>query len=117
MTMKRFVLGTAALALALTGCSGPGSESGASTDSGEPAAVQSSSPEELLADLDLADEDATGVIDHLDRLPVEERPTDLMASVQPDELVLTDGQQEATMALPEGSSYVSIAPFGYETHD
>ena len=75
------------------------------------------SAEELLADLDLADEDATGVIDHLDRLPVDERPTNLMASVQPDELVLTDGQQEATMALPEGSSYVSIAPFVNETHD
>ena len=75
------------------------------------------SAEELLADLDLADEDVAVVIDHLDRLPVDERPTELMASVQPDELVLTDGQQEATMALPEGKSYVSIAPFVDETHD
>ena len=79
--------------------------------------MQPGSAEEMLADLDLADEDVTGVIDHLDRLPVDERPTDLMASVQPDELVLTDGQQEATMALPEGKSYVSIAPFVDETHD
>lgn len=73
--------------------------------------------EELLTDLDLADEDVTGVIDQLDRLPVDERPTGLMASVQTDELVLTDGQQEATMALPQGKSYVSIAPFVDETHD
>ena len=79
--------------------------------------MQPGSAEEMLADLDLADEDVTGVIDHLDRLPVDERPTDLMASVQPDELVLTDGQQEATMALPKGKSYVSIAPFVDETHD
>lgn len=73
--------------------------------------------QELLADLDLADEDVTGVIDQLDRLPIDERPTGLMASVQTDELVLTDGQQEATMALPQGKSYVSIAPFVDETHD
>lgn len=79
--------------------------------------MQSGSAETLLADLDLADEDVTGVIDHLDRLPVDERPADLMASVQPDELVLTDGQQEAAMALPKGKSYVSIAPFVDETHD
>lgn len=79
--------------------------------------MQPVSAEALLADLDLADSDVTGVIDHLDRLPVDERPTDLMASVQPDELVLTDGQKEATMTLPEGKSYVSIAPFVDETHD
>ena len=117
MRTTRFVLGTAALALALTGCSAsdPGSES--STDSGESAAVKPGLAEELLADLDLADEDVTGVIDQLDRLPVDERPTGLMASVQTDELVLTDGQQEATMALPQGKSYVSIAPFVDETHD
>lgn len=79
--------------------------------------MQPGSAEALLAGLDLADEDVTGVIDQLDRLPVDERPTDLMASVQRDELVLTDGQQAATMALPEGKSYVSIAPFVDETHD
>ncbi|KAB1942739.1 CueP family metal-binding protein [Brevibacterium linens] len=117
MRTTQFVLGATALALALTGCSAPGSGSGSSADSGESAAMQPGSAEEMLADLDLADEDVTGVIDHLDRLPVDERPADLMASVQPDELVLTDGQHEATMALPEGKSYVSIAPFVDETHD
>lgn len=117
MKTTQFVLGAAAFVLALTGCSASGTGSEASTESGESAAVQSGSAETLLADLDLADEDVTGVIDQLDRLPVDERPTDLMASVQPDELVLTDGQQEATMALPEGKSYVSIAPFVDETHD
>ena len=117
MRTTRFVLGLAALALALAGCSAPGAGSEPSADSEESAAVQPGSAEEMLADLDLADEDVTGVIDHLDRLPVDERPTDLMASVQPDELVLTDGQQEATMALPKGKSYVSIAPFVDETHD
>ncbi|TGD10754.1 CueP family metal-binding protein [Brevibacterium sp. S111] len=115
--MKRFVLGAAALSLVLTGCSAPQAEGGASTDSGQSATARPGSAEELLADLNLAADDVTGIVDHLDRLPVDERPTDLMASVQPDELVLTDGEQEATMALPQGKSYVSIAPFVDETHD
>jgi hypothetical protein len=117
MKTKRFALGAVALALVLTGCSAPRAEGGASTDSGQSAAVQPGSAKKLLADLNLAPDDVTGIIDHLDRLPVDERPTDLMASVQTGELVLTDGQQEATMALPQGKSYVSIAPFVDETHD
>ncbi|SDS25323.1 hypothetical protein SAMN04489752_1308 [Brevibacterium siliguriense] len=117
MKTTKFALGAAALALTLSGCSAPGPGSGPSADSEESAAAQPGSAEALLADLDLGDEDVTEVIDRLDRLPVEERPADLMASVQPDELVLTDGQREATMALPEGRSYVSIAPFVDATHD
>ncbi|WP_209371644.1 CueP family metal-binding protein [Brevibacterium renqingii] len=101
--MKRITIGIAALALALTGCSAPEADGDSAT--------------EFLAVHDLADMSAAEVIDHLDRLPVSERPDDLMASVQNAELVLTDGAQEVAMALPEEKSYVSIAPFVDETHD
>ncbi|WP_436326059.1 CueP family metal-binding protein [Brevibacterium sp. FAM 27836] len=120
--MKRIIIGVVALSWALAGCSapdvgeGPGGPSDDSATSSDESPATGSS-EELLAAHDLADMDAVEVIDRLDRLPVSERPTDLMASVQPDGLVLTDGQQEATMALPQGKTYVSIAPFVDETHD
>ena len=99
--MKRITItgGMAALALALTGCSA------------------SETADDLLAEHDLAGMDAVEVIDHLDRLPVNQRPEDLMASVQSEELVLTDGTQEVAMDLPEDKSYVSIAPFVDVTHD
>ena len=101
LTMKRMTItgGMAALALALTGCSASGTA------------------DDLLAEHDLAGMDAVEVIDHLDRLPVNQRPEDLMASVQSEELVLTDGTQEVAMDLPEDKSYVSIAPFVDVTHD
>lgn len=86
-------------ALALAGCAG--------TDDAE-----------LLESHDLAGLDAKEVVEQLDTLPVAERPTDLIASVQPGELVLTDQTgNEATLAVPEDEFYVSIAPFVEITHD
>src|SRR5699024_6774993 len=72
---------------------------------------------EFLAEHDLAGMDAVELIDRLDRLPVSQRPENLMASVRNEEIVLTDGTQEVAMDLPEDRSYVSIAPFVEETHD
>lgn len=51
-------------------------------------------------------------------MPVADRPTDLLASVQPEALVLTDDQERETrLPLPEDEVYISIAPYRDQTHD
>lgn len=56
--------------------------------------------------------------EELDAAPVEERPTDLIASVEPDAVVVTDEQgQEESVPLPEDEFYVSVAPYIDQTHD
>ncbi|WP_368733053.1 CueP family metal-binding protein [Streptomyces alkaliphilus] len=62
--------------------------------------------------------DAREIIEHLDTLPVEERPEDLMASVRTDTLVLSDEAGNRTsLDLPEGEFYASVAPYVEQTHD
>lgn len=60
--------------------------------------------------------EAVEAIDHLDQLAVTDRPSDLMASVYPAELVLTGEAQEVTLDLPAAKTYVSIAPYVNTTH-
>src|SRR5690625_5260814 len=57
------------------------------------------------------------IIDHLDRLGGADRPTDLMASIRPDELVFSDGQQELAMDMPQDRFYLSVAPYVDQTHE
>lgn len=104
----------AAAALALSACSVPEPEGNVPTGGSA-----SASGEELLAEHGLDGLDAEEIIDRLDTMPVEERPTDLMASVQPDSLVVSDGQQgqEAELELPEDRFYVSMAPYVDGTHE
>lgn len=74
--------------------------------------------QELLAALDLAGLDVATVIERLDAMPVAERPTDLVASVQPDALVLRDESgREGRLPMPDDAVYISIAPFRAQTHD
>ncbi|HCG56053.1 MAG TPA: hypothetical protein DEW39_07885 [Brevibacterium sp.] len=61
--------------------------------------------------------DTFEIINHLDQLETADRPVDLIASVYPDELVLTDNTQEVTLDLPQNLSYLSIAPYVDQTHD
>lgn len=71
----------------------------------------------LLQAHDLDGMDARQLINHLDRLPVAERPTDLLASVRGDELLLADSRHEVAMGLPDDAFYVSVAPYVEQTHD
>lgn len=106
--MKRVAIMTAALSLVLAGCApAADAEPSPSTDS----------QAEFLNTYDLDDMDAVEIIDHLDRLETAERPADLIASVYPDELVLTDNRQEVVLDLPQNLSYLSIAPYVEQTHD
>ena len=106
--MKRAAIAATALALALTGCS--------ATDP-EPTADGTVSQDAFLTTHGLADMDAVEIIDHLDRQKVTERPTDLIASVRADELLLSSGDQEVVVDLPDNQTYVSIAPYLNSTHD
>ena len=57
------------------------------------------------------------IIDSLDRMNVSDRPSDLIASVRPDALVLTDNVQEVVLDMPDDVTYLSIAPYIEQTHE
>ncbi len=53
----------------------------------------------------------TGIIHELSRLPIGDRPADLTAVVHPHHLVLTQGEFDVRMTLPEGQFYLAVAPY------
>ena len=87
--------------LVVAGCSG------ATSDADNP----------ILTSHNLVGMEATEIIDHLDRLDVEDRPGDLMASVRVDELQLSTRTDEISFDLPEDRFYLSFAPYVNQTHD
>ena len=108
---KRAQLAVGALmsvALLLNGCA---------ADTEQASNTAETSVQTLIETHDLAGMDAVEMIDHLDRVPMEERPTDLLASVMPDQLVLASATEEVALELPEDSFYLSIAPFVNQTHE
>ena len=107
--MKRVAIAAATLSLVLAGCA-PAADS-------TPSAAGTGAQAELLATYDLDNMDVFEIINHLDQLETADRPVDLIASVYPDELVLTDNTQEVTLDLPQNLSYLSIAPYVEQTHD
>lgn len=81
--------------------------------------VDVSSLDDTLGDFDLAGLDARESIEVLDTLPVAERPasSELIASVHADQLVYSNTSgEEATLPLPDGLFYLSVAPYIGETH-
>ena len=103
---RRVAFAFLAAALTLAGCSTGPSEN-AST---EP-------PTASLESYGLAGLDATQIIEKLDTMPVADRPDNLIASVQPTELVLTsDDQSLATIPMPDDQFYLSVAPYDTSTH-
>ena len=108
--MKRLTIAAAALTIALAGCS---SDSSGSTEATEIAESELA----FLAEHDLGGMAPDEIIEHLDQLGGAERPTDLMASVRVEELVMTDGEDEIGLELPEDRFYLSVAPYVNETHE
>lgn len=104
MTRRALLGGLTLSSLALAGCAG-------SADTTPPA-------RDLLEAHGLSGLDAREIIDALEALPLAERPTDLLAAVLPDELSLSDSAgRTASLPLPSGQSYVSVAPFMETTHE
>ncbi len=98
--MRRLLFALIAVVLVVAGCA-PTQESGTGTPlSG-----------------DLAEFDTRTLIDHLDRLPGPQRPTDLVASVRPAELVVSDGVTEDRQEIPDDEFYLAFAPYVERTHD
>lgn len=74
--------------------------------------------DDLLADHGLGGLDAAQIVDRLDATTLDDRPADLIASVQPDALVLSDdGSRETRVPMPDDAFYVAAAPYRAQTHD
>lgn len=114
--------GLAAAALVLTACAGSEEQSALPDETGNgtagEAAPESGPGAELLAEHGLDGLTAEEIVDRLDLLPVDERPTGLVASVRSEALVLADGpEEEIELGLPEDLFYLSMAPYVGHTHD
>ncbi|MEV8181241.1 CueP family metal-binding protein [Specibacter sp. NPDC078692] len=106
--LSGIIAAAAATILFVAGCSAQAPESASST----PAGAQN-----LIAELGFSGKNAKDIITELDRLPLAERSTELMASIRPDFLVLKDAaNREASVPMPEDEFYVSVAPYVSQTH-
>lgn len=102
------ITATIAAALILAGCSAstPQADGGSSNNA------------QLLTAYDLEGLDAREIIDHLDSMPVNERPDGLMASIRPDQLTLTGkAGQDAILPMPDDEFYLAVAPYTGQTHE
>jgi len=111
MARIRPAAAAAALLLLLTACS--------TADDTHPAAEEAptTAAAPLLAEYGLDGMSGREMVDHLDRLGGADRPTDLMASVRADQVVLSDGTEEIAVELPAEEFYVSFAPYVDSTHE
>ncbi|WP_131103842.1 CueP family metal-binding protein [Ornithinimicrobium sufpigmenti] len=92
-----------ALLLVLSGCST------ATTDGGQ---------QDLVTEHGLDGLEARDVIDRLEATPVSERPPGLIASVQPESVLMTDVEgREERLPLPDDAFYLSVAPYLEQTHE
>lgn len=108
--VARAVLGAVvALAMVLTGCS-------AQTDDETPGPAPAAA-DGVLAEWGLDGMTTVEVIDHLERLSPGERPTDLMASVRPGDLMVSAGTKEVSLDVPDDRFYLSVAPYVDQTHE
>ncbi len=116
----------ASAALVLTACSA-GSPQAAPDNSAVSSAQSSAQPvsseavaiaNDLLAEHSLEGLTAREVVDTMDALAVADRPSDLMLSIRPNELVVKGAAgEEGALPMPEDAFYVSVAPYVSSTHD
>ena len=102
--LMRLITLAAVLALAIAGCAAPQQ-------------TRSASDGDLLSSFGLDGMSTEEVIAHLETMPVDERPQDLLASVQQEHLALTGPDDEVALDMPEDSTYLSIAPYVDSTHE
>lgn len=115
------------MALTLGACGAPTpadtpTRAQATTSSAPPGAQTPAAADELLAAHGLQGMNPRQIIEKLDATPVDQRADDLMASVRPDALLLSErtGDAAAPTSLPiedERGFYLSVAPYRSQTHD
>lgn len=107
--MNRFKIIPAILAgiLVLVGCS--------ASDANQ-SAPHSDGVAEFLTENDLGGKSAQQVIDHLDSLGGEARPSNYLASIRANKVVFITEDDELALPLPDDKFYISIAPFRENTH-
>ena len=109
--------GAALLLLSLTACTGGGGSAADSTGTGASAGLGAQA-EAMLASYDIdAPATAPDLIEQLQAQPPADRPDGLMASVRVGELLLSSGNDEISLALPEDEFHLSIAPYLTDTHE
>lgn len=104
----------AALSLVLSSCSGTSSQvsAGAATEETTVSSVLD------LADFKLDGLSSQEIIEKLESQSIADRPKNLIASVRPTELVLSDSAgSQSTVDLPQDKFYLSVAPYETQTHD
>src|SRR5690606_35764660 len=60
---------------------------------------------------------AVEMVDHLDRLDVDQRPGDLAISVRPREVVLSLEDEEKWVTMPDDRFYLSVVPYVEQPQD
>ena len=70
----------------------------------------------LLTELGLEGSSGQQIVEDLEA-STDQRPLTIGASVREDHLVVSDGTEETTVALPEDEFYVSIAPYVEQSHE
>ncbi len=112
----RIFASLAVVGLVLGACSS-GDSGDASPQSGTPESSQAAAIN-VLEEHGLADLSTKELINTLDALPVDERPTDFMASVRPDHLLIADATgRETILPIEEDSFYLSFNPYVNTTHE
>lgn len=104
----------AATVLALTGCAALNDDD---TRTEQTMPTNAGQVDDVLATHQLDDLEVVDLVDRLDRLAGDDRPSELMAAVLPDRLILTTGGDEVSRDLPADRFYLSVAPYLSRTHD
>ena len=103
--------------LSLTACT-DGGDADTTPTNAEASAGLGVDADDLLARYDIsAPATVTDLIEQLQAQPLADRPNGLMASVRVNELLLTGGDNEVSLALPDDEFHLSIAPYLAETHE
>ncbi|MFJ4045135.1 CueP family metal-binding protein [Microbacterium sp. NPDC089987] len=99
-------------ALLLSACS-PAEQTARPEPSGSATSARPSGPSMK----ELSRTDVRTVIDRLDRAPISERDDAVSASIRTDRVVLGEDGDQIEMAMPDGLTYISFAPYRSQTHD
>jgi hypothetical protein len=107
--------GTAALVL-LAGCGSAATPAAQGPGGAVGVSAAATPADAILQQLGLPGKDAKQVVEALDQ-KTGERDRDVLASVRYDTLVLKEGGREASLPIPGGKFYLSVAPYVEQTHD